>query len=130
MCQGWSQLYKHCGVIQLHLPNSTFLEWHWTWRFVFCTSILLYGNIILWSFIDRILKPFRNNRLSGCLSGCLSLHFFLSFCVSIVSSFCISFETLVASEFSDFSDLVPKLRHENEAKCEVALIDVQNKEPC
>ena len=34
------------------------------------------------------------------------------------------------SEFSDFSDLVPKLRRKNEAKCEVAHIGIQNKEPC
>ena len=47
------------------------------WRFVFCNSILLCESIISWSFIDKILQPFRNNRLFGCLSGFLSLHFFV-----------------------------------------------------
>ena len=42
----------------------------------------LYLYLALWeyhflSFTDKILKPFRNNRLFGCLSGSLSLHFFV-----------------------------------------------------
>ena len=53
----------------------------------------LYGNIISWSFSDKIFKPIRNSRLSGCLSGCLSLHFFDFLCVHMFVIL-LSFEAL------------------------------------
>ena len=131
MYQGWRQLYKHCWVIQLHLPNSLFLEWNWMWRFVFFTSILLYGNVISWSFIDKIFKPIRNSHLSGCLSGCMSLHFFVFSCVHmfVILHF---FWNVGIGLFRDLGLQWSgaEITAWERAKSEVALISIQNKEPC
>ena len=86
-------------------------------------------------FLYLCLIKFLNQlEIAVFLAVCLVVWAFIfsSFCVSMCSLFCISFERLeqATSEFSDISDLVPKLRRENEAKSEVALIGIQNKEPC
>ena len=87
-------MYKHFRVIQLHLPDSIFLEWHEMRRFVYSNIVYAYVNIVSRSLSYYFLSVSLSPSLppSPCLPLPLPLSCSLSVIILIIRlSVCLSF---------------------------------------